>query len=163
MIEETPWFRQAQSESQARRNVGILFDDNRLNSETGRALRKITEMQLQDGSWPWFAGGRPNSYITLYITTGFGRMRHLGVDVDVSAAVKSLKHLDNWATKRYNEIKPENRDKNHLSSTIALYLYGRSFFLKDQAIAQQHKAAFNYWTSQAKEHWLKLGLSLIHI
>ena len=109
MIEETPWFRQAQSESQARRNVGILFDDNRLNSETGRALRKITEMQLQDGSWPWFAGGRSNSYITLYITTGFGRMRHLGVDVDVSAAVKSLKHLDDWATTRYNNIKPEHR------------------------------------------------------
>ncbi len=156
MIEETPWFRQAQSESQARRNVGILFDDNRLNSETGRALRKITEMQLQDGSWPWFAGGRSNSYITLYITTGFGRMRHLGVDVDVSAAVKSLKHLDDWATKRYNDIKPEHRDKNHLSSTIALYLYGRSFFLKDQAIAQQHKVAFNYWISQAKTHCLKL-------
>ena len=31
MLEETPWFRQAQNESQARRNVGILFDDNRLN------------------------------------------------------------------------------------------------------------------------------------
>lgn len=157
MIEETPWFRQAQSESQARRNVGILFDDNRLTRETGNTLRKITEMQLQDGSWPWFAGGRSNSYITLYITTGFGRMRHLGIDVDVSAAVRSLKHLDNWATKRYNDIKPEHREKNHLNSTIALYLYGRSFFLKDQAIAQQHKVAFNYWISQAKNHWLKLG------
>ena len=84
-------------------------------------------------------------------------MRHLGVDLDVSAAVKSLKHLDDWATKRYNDIKPEDRDKNHLSSTIALYLYGRSFFLKDQAIAQQHKIAFNYWISQAKRHWLQLA------
>ena len=36
MLEETPWLRQAQTESQARRNVGILFDDNRLNDETGR-------------------------------------------------------------------------------------------------------------------------------
>ena len=34
MLEETPWVRQAEKESQARRNVGILFDDNRLNSET---------------------------------------------------------------------------------------------------------------------------------
>ena len=37
MLEETPWLRQAQAESQARRNVGILFDDNRLNDETAAA------------------------------------------------------------------------------------------------------------------------------
>src|ERR1051326_659443 len=34
-LEEAPWLRQAESESQARKNVGILFDDNRLNYETG--------------------------------------------------------------------------------------------------------------------------------
>src|SRR5262249_55817023 len=28
-LEETPWLRQAQKESEARKNVGILFDDNR--------------------------------------------------------------------------------------------------------------------------------------
>ena len=33
MIEETPWVRQAENESQARRNVGILFDDNRMDDE----------------------------------------------------------------------------------------------------------------------------------
>jgi hypothetical protein len=30
-LEESPWVRQAQNESQARRNVGILFEDNRLD------------------------------------------------------------------------------------------------------------------------------------
>ncbi len=35
MIEETPWLRQADKESEARRNVGILFDDNRLNERNG--------------------------------------------------------------------------------------------------------------------------------
>ena len=35
-LEETPWLRQAQAESQARKNVGILFDSNRLNSETAQ-------------------------------------------------------------------------------------------------------------------------------
>src|SRR6185295_12295965 len=38
MLEETPWLRQAQAESQSRRNIGILFDDNRLNYEMQRAL-----------------------------------------------------------------------------------------------------------------------------
>ena len=37
MLEETPWVRQAKKESEARRNVGILFDANRLRDETARA------------------------------------------------------------------------------------------------------------------------------
>jgi hypothetical protein len=49
-IEETPWLRQAQSESQARRNVGILFDSNRLDYETDRLLQRMAELQLPDGS-----------------------------------------------------------------------------------------------------------------
>ena len=82
MLEETPWFRQAMDESQARRNVGILFEHNRLANEMKSLMRKLGEMQLGDGAWPWFPGGRGNDYITLYITTGFGRLRHLGTDLD---------------------------------------------------------------------------------
>ncbi|MCX6929136.1 MAG: hypothetical protein NT154_38855, partial [Verrucomicrobia bacterium] len=39
MLEETPWLRQADNESMARKNVGILFDDNRLNYEMDATLR----------------------------------------------------------------------------------------------------------------------------
>jgi uncharacterized protein YfaS (alpha-2-macroglobulin family) len=158
MLEETPWVREAKNESQARRNVGILFDQNRLDSETVRVLRKLTQMQLPDGAWPWFPGGRANDYITLYITTGFGRLRHLGVDIEVSSALKSLSRLDGWMTENYRRIDKADREKNHLSSTIALYLYGRSFFLEDQPVADEHREAVNYWLAQAKTYWLDLGI-----
>ncbi|TWT80819.1 MG2 domain protein [Planctomycetes bacterium CA13] len=157
MLEETPWVRQAENESQARRNIGILFDQNRLDDETNRALFKLTELQLENGAWPWFPGGPGNDYITLYITTGFGRMRHLGVDVDVASAIRSLTRLDTWVTDRYKDIKPATRDNNHLSTTIAFYLYGRSFFLKDQPIAAEHREAINYWLGQTKQYWLDLS------
>jgi hypothetical protein len=61
MLEETPWLRQAQAESQARRNVGILFDDNRLNDETRALLRKADRHAARRRRWPWFPGGRPTS------------------------------------------------------------------------------------------------------
>lgn len=158
MLEETPWVRDAQKESEARRNVGILFDDNRLNEETRRVLDKLVQMQEADGSWPWFPGGRPNDYITLYITTGFGRLRHLGVDLDVAPAVRSLTRLDTWIDETYREIlKHSKPDENHLSTTIALYLYGRSFFLDDLPIAPEHKEANDYFLKQAKKYWTKLG------
>ena len=65
---ETPWVRQAKSESEARSNVGILFDDNRLNDEKRRTFEKLKQMQLSDGAWPWFPVGRGNDFITLYIS-----------------------------------------------------------------------------------------------
>ncbi len=157
-LEETPWLKQAQNESQARRNVGILFDENRLNQETARLLRRMADLQRPDGAWSWFPGGPGNDYITLYITTGFGRMRHLGVDVDVSMAVKSLRRLDGWADTIYrNILQHGKKDEYHLSTTIAFYLYGRSFFLEDMPIQPNHKEAVDYFLGQAKKHWLKLA------
>ncbi len=157
MLEETPWYAEAQDESQARRNVGILFDQNRLQSETGRALAQLTQAQNDDGLWPWFPGGRSNEFISLYIATGFGRLRHLGVNVDTAPAVRSLDRLDAWISEIYARIDGDKRDKNHLSPLIALYLYGRSFFLEDKAIAGEHREAFDYWQSQARTYWLELA------
>ncbi|MBC8869395.1 MAG: hypothetical protein H8E44_08260 [Planctomycetes bacterium] len=158
MVEETPWLRQAQAESQARKNVGILFDDNRLNDETSRLLHKLSDMQQDNGAWPWFPGGRTNDYITLYITTGFGRLRHLGVEIDTAPAVKSLVRLDTWIDETYRRIlKGGKKDDNHLTSTIALYLYGRSFFLEDKAIDAKHKEAVDYFLGQARKYWFEMN------
>jgi uncharacterized protein YfaS (alpha-2-macroglobulin family) len=158
LLDETPWVRQAIKEGQARKNVGILFDENRLNEETARLMRKLAEMQHADGSWPWFPGGPGNDYITLYITTGFGRMRHLGVKIDTAAAVKSIQRLDGWVTQMHqNILRHGDPAKNHLSPTIALYLYGRSFFLQDAPVAPPHRAAVDYWLGQAKTYWLQLA------
>lgn len=156
-LEETPWFRNAQNESAARRNVGILFDDNRLTYETTRALAKLTEQQLGDGAWPWFPGGPANDYITLYIVTGFGRLRHLGVDIAVDPAVRALARLDAWLVERHQRIlEAKTADENHLDPTVALYLYGRSFFLKDQPIDASARAAVDYFLGQARQYWVKL-------
>jgi len=158
LLEETPWVRQAESESEARKNVGILFDDNRLEYETGRTLQKLREMQLPDGMWPWFPGGPGNEYITLYITTGFGRLRHLGLDINVDAAVRALGRLDAWVNEMYrNILKHGDKDANHLSPTICLYLYGRSFFLKDKPLPEEAREAVDYFLGQARRYWLQAG------
>lgn len=157
-LEETPWLRQAQSETQARKNVGILFDENRLRDETSRALSKLEKMQLDSGLWPWFPGCWGNKYITLYITTGFGRLRHLAVrQTDVSLAIKALDALDKWMDERHWWIlEHSDKNDNHLSSMIALYLYGRSFFLDDKPVDAKYQESLNYWLDQAALHWLGL-------
>lgn len=156
LLEETPWLRQAADESQARRNVGALFDANRLNEETARTLRKLSEQQLENGLWSWFPGGAANEFISLYITTGFGRLRHLGVEVDTATAIQALAAMDAWTTERYRDIRraphPEEYVPSHLD---AIYLYGRSFFLRDQAIDSKHREAVDFFLGQARKFWLR--------
>jgi hypothetical protein len=155
MLEETPWLRQAKSESEARRNVGLLFDANRLDEESARQLRTLSERQLSEGLWPWFPGGRPSEYISLYIMTGFGRLRHLGVELDTAPAVKSLDALDAWMTERHQRILKNPHPEQYVPSYLdALYLYGRSFFLKDHPIGDANKPAVDFYLQQSRKFWL---------
>jgi uncharacterized protein YfaS (alpha-2-macroglobulin family) len=114
-------------------------------------------MQYPDGSWPWFPGGRGDDYITLYIATGYGRMRHLGVKVDTAPALRALARLDGWMNEQYQWAQKHKPDENHLSPVLALYLYGRSFYLADKPVGNEHRAAADYWLGQAKRYWLQLA------
>jgi uncharacterized protein YfaS (alpha-2-macroglobulin family) len=157
MIEETPWWRQAKNESEARRNLGVLFNANRLNMETTALGAKLGEMQLEDGRWPWFPGGYGNDYITLYIVTGFGRLRHLGADVNPAKAIRALPHLDDWMRENYDHIQKELKNPGDYvpSPTDALYLYGRSFFLKDHRFSGRNREALDFFLQQSRKFWLQ--------
>jgi uncharacterized protein YfaS (alpha-2-macroglobulin family) len=159
LIEETPWLRNAENETQARKNVGLLFERNRLDSELQRAMMKLAQMQRENGMWPWFPGGPDNEYLSLYIVTGFGRLRQMGVGVDESLAIRALERLDAWMQESFERIpaKERNAEHNHLSATIAMYLYGRSFYLVDRPIAEPHQTGLRFWQDQARAHWLKLS------
>ncbi len=115
-------------------------------------------MQRSDGAWPWFPGGPANDYLTLYIVTGFGRLKHLGVEgVSQEPAVRALGRLDAWIQEYYRDILEHKREKeNNLSPSIALYLYARSFYLKDRPIPAASKKALDYFLSQGAAHWLRL-------
>ncbi|MCH8512081.1 MAG: hypothetical protein LAT83_10575, partial [Kiritimatiellae bacterium] len=150
-IEATPWVRQAVGESEARRNVGVLFDENRLDDELRRTLRQLSDMQYPSGFWPWFSGGRPSEFITLYIATGFARLRHLGVEVDHAAALRAMRALDGWMEEQHR------RHPDALNPMVAFYLYGRSFYLENLPIADEHREAFVHWVEKARTDWIRLG------
>ncbi len=158
LLQESPWVIEAKNETQAKQRVGLLFDENVMSSELKRAYAKLEAMQLADGSWPWFPGGRGNEYITLYLVTGFGRLKNLGVtSIPADLAEKALARLDGWIDEIYREIlRLKTQDLNHLSPTIALYLYGRSFYLKDHPVAEGSRKALQYFLTQGAKFWLQL-------
>nr|MCU0780998.1 alpha-2-macroglobulin family protein [Akkermansiaceae bacterium] len=158
LLEETPWLREAQNEAEARRRVGLLFDENTIAEQGDRALRKLREMRNNDNLWPWFPGGPGNEYISLYVATGFARLRALGVETDISLALDALPAIDRALTRRYEELKRHKLlDRDNLDPWAAHHLYTRSFFLKDKAVGRGDKEAFDYFAGQARKHWASLG------
>ncbi len=71
---------------------------------------------------------------------------------------ESLAQLDQWINEKYQWIVNHGDLKaNNLSPTVCFYLYGRSFFLKDQPIDASAKTAVDYFLGQAKQYWPKLN------
>ncbi|MCL7753593.1 MG2 domain-containing protein [Polaribacter sp. Z022] len=177
IIQETPWLRDAQSETEQKKRIALLFDLNKMKNEQDKAINKLKDIQMNSGGFPWFKGSRyPSTFITQHIATGFGHLQKLGVtnfDNSTQKMIKKSVHfLDNELVKQYNKLleraseikeiaktkkKGEKayRDylaKNNLDYFNIQYLYMRSFYT-DLAMNNDVKSAVSYYQNQTEKYW----------
>jgi len=164
LIQETPWLRDAQSETEQKKRIALLFDLNKMNNELQTTLRKLQNNQMPSGAWSWFKGGRHNRYITQHIIAGFGHLKQLNVKPsgnEMQMVQKAISYLDAEFVQEYKDLKKYSKDvdlsKDHLSYTQLHYLYVRSFFPEIKA-SNQVKTIQEYYQSQIKSYWLKRSL-----
>lgn len=160
LLQETPWVMQAESEAQQRKNISLLFDLARIGSQTETLVEKLRDMQLPNGSFPWFKGGNEDRYITNYILTGIGKLKRLGaLSPELSQRmrnilVSALKYEDAKIAADYNWLIKNKADlaKQQVSPSQIDYLFMRSFF---RDIAIQSQKEYDYYFGQAKQFWIK--------
>ncbi|MEZ4795761.1 MAG: MG2 domain-containing protein [Flavobacteriaceae bacterium] len=167
LIQETPWLRDAQSETEQKKRIALLFDLNKMNNELQSALRKLQNNQMPSGAWSWFKGGYENRYITQHIIAGFGHLSKLGVTLSAvegsqpNIIQKAIQYLDAQFVKEYKDITKYNKDvdlsKDHLSYTQLHYLYMRSFFPEIKK-SKEVEDITAYYHSQIKKYWLSRSL-----
>ena len=169
LLEETPWVLAAQSEEEQKKNIGLLFDLNRMADEQAIALAKITERQLSNGGFAWFPGGRDSWYITQNLVEGMGHLQKLNaLDIGRESAVdnmlyKAVAYTDARLVEQYNDLKKRVKDghakfeDDHLSNLVIHYLYARSFFpdIKRESASNE---AYDYYVGQAEQFWLNKGV-----
>ena len=172
LLEETPWVLAAESEAQQKRNIGLLFDLNRMADELGRARDKMLDRQLGNGGFAWFPGDRDNWYVTQYIVEGMGHLKEMRVEAVTKDAkianmvAKAVKYTDVQIERYYKDlmqyIKREklNPDDDHLGQIAIHYLYARSFYLDIKVTDKGTQEAIDYFEGQAKKYWLKKGMYL---
>lgn len=164
LIEETPWLRDAQSETEQKKRIALLFDLNKMNNELESAINKLKSNQMNSGGWSWFKGGNENRYITQHIIAGFGHLSKLNViqsDSEESMIKKAVRYLDQQFIKAYKDIRKYDAkvdlNKDHLSHIQLYYLYMRSFFPNVKA-SEEVKDIIAYYQSQIQKYWLKRSL-----
>lgn len=158
LIQETPWLRDAQSETEQKKRIALLFDLNKMTNELASAKRKLENNQMANGAWAWFEGGKANRYITQHIITGFGHLKQLIVESNQEEMVKkAIQYLDTEFVQEYKDLKKYNAkvdlSKDHLSYSQLHYLYMRSFF-PDIEKSKEVKTVTDYYQTQIQKYWL---------
>ncbi len=163
LIQETPWLRDAQSETEQKKRIALLFNLNKMKNEQASALNKLKQNQKSSGAWPWFNGGPDSRFVTQHIISGMGHLKHLSVTSnkeEMQSVIKNaLRFLDNEFVKEYKYMKRQatNINDDHLSQTQIHYLYMRSFF-KDIKTSKQVNEITAYYKGQAQKYWKNKGL-----
>lgn len=164
LLQETPWVLDAQDETQRKQRIALLFDNNKVEDELSRAIKKLEQGQMAEGAWPWFSGMQANPYITAYIVKGFAHLKALNVlnpneDSRIKNILsKAVPYLDREIKKDYDYLVREGYKlkEMHIDYAQLYYLYARSYF-QDIPVAKENKKAHDYYLGQAKKYWIKFN------
>ncbi len=145
-----------------------MFDINRMENERNDALKKLEQMQLDNGGWPWFKGSHDDRYITQYLVTGFAHLKQLNA-IDEKEADRVQKMLDQAipycsarAEEDYTRMKRDtSMDKaTYVPDNLILqYVYAMSYYPQfREQLSPTQKEAFDYYLKQIENNWTKYDL-----
>lgn len=165
LIAETPWLKDAQTDDEQKKRLGELFDMAKLAEQELFAFNKLDEIQLNSGGFPWFSGGRANQYITRHIIAGFGHLKQLKIESEYQYKIdplieKGVKYLDKEFVNDFNELKKYREDLStvQLNSSIAHYLYLRSFYLNEHPFNKETKKVVDFYIEKSNSDWKSQNL-----
>ena len=167
MLEETPWVLNAKDEGERKRRIALFFDLQRMAAEEQVALKKLRDMQLGNGSWPWWSGMQPSRYITQHIVAGFGHLEALkaadmrGNGPSEHMVKRAVEWLDIEVDREHKEFlrqtKPADRAKVVPSGTEVHLLYARSFFRR-WPIDGATRTAIDFHMDRCRATWVERSL-----
>jgi len=118
-LEETPWLRQSRGGGP---DAGLLriLDPGVARAQREAALARLASSQTSSGGFPWWPGGPPSPYMTLYITAGLSRALEFGVDVPREPVVRAWQYLQRYYIEELVDDLGKERASHH---TVTLLNY----------------------------------------
>ncbi len=165
LLEETPWVLDAQSETEQRRNLALLFDLHRMAKESDKALKTILDRQGYEGGFSWFPNDNPDWYMTQHILEGFAQLSRIGLkSISDNDKIKYMQsrafaYIDEQISIHHKAILERAKrdsispDSDQLSPIAAHYLYVRSYAPEIKPKRPEIQAAMDYFSQQARNYW----------
>jgi TonB-dependent SusC/RagA subfamily outer membrane receptor len=155
LIEEAPWLRDAESETDQKKRIALLFDLYKMESQLSSIVDKLVDIQWSNGAFPWFQGSREHSrFITQHVASGFGHLKKLNVVVKdprlESMMKKAVEFLD-------SEILNDYSHEMRIGVQQIQYLYMRSFF-PEYTINNGLRKAIDSYMLQLEQNWQSYNL-----
>ncbi|NLV31802.1 MAG: hypothetical protein GXY47_11695 [Acidobacteria bacterium] len=92
-LEETPWLQEAKGGEAGPSDLINVLDSRIAREERRSALAKLGQAQTSSGGFPWFSGGAPSPYMTLYTLYGLSKAREFGVEVPRDMVLAAWNYL----------------------------------------------------------------------
>lgn len=152
ILTETPWVLDARGEREQRERIAQLFDDNAMKDNLVTAQRKLNDLQLPDGSWPWFKGMRGSVVVTGYVAELNARLALLkgeplsGEQERMQNAAIDFLHSE--MAKRYHKLAVKERKDYSLSDEDLKYLYVVA--LSGRAVKEKYIVPYQFYLSKVK-------------
>ena len=141
---ETPWEQESKGGG-SRLAATDMLDPKLVAAERGAAFAKLKSYQNADGSFPWFPGGHPSLYMTLYALDGLAEASRYGVAIPEDMARRALAYV-------LAEIPAQMKAEE---GQISLSLYGAYVITSFPKAWPESRTALTYakaWADYADKH-----------
>ncbi len=92
-LEETPWLINAKGGAEKEDELSNILDSKIAKENREESLKKMEKAQTGLGGFPWFPGGPPSPYMTLYVVYGFSKALEFGVEVPKPMIQKAWSYM----------------------------------------------------------------------
>ncbi len=163
-LEETPWLVASRGGELGMADLLRVLDPRVVEAQRASALGKLAEAQLPSGAFPWFPGGPPSPWMTLYLLYGFGKAGEFDVEVPEEMVRNGWRYLAQEA--RDHWIRDAMRDDCCWESLTFLNYVAASYpdadWLGEFFPAAERKQALDFSFKHWQQHspMLKLMLAM---
>ncbi|HAH33089.1 MAG TPA: hypothetical protein DCL44_12325 [Elusimicrobia bacterium] len=141
---ETPW-EETSKGIKSRLPVVDMLSPKTVAEEKEDAIAKLKAYQNSDGSFPWFPGGHPDLYMTLYALEGLAEAARYNVTIPEDAAKRALNYV-------FAEIPRHMKAEEGETSFILYAAYVVTSFPEKWTEHQTARSYAKLWADFADKH-----------
>ncbi len=163
-MEESPWLAEAQGNRRPSLSLVNVLDPRLARTERDSALSTLQKAQTAIGGFPWFSGGPPSPYMTLYLMYGFAKASEFHVEIPKALVQRGWQYLGRHFRDAYTScLAKDVCDGEFL--TLLNYVataYPDASYVGDALSAAERQALLTYSFRHWKQHspYLKALLAL---